>query len=466
MPKDQNTLIECRVERGSKAAIVFIHGGGGDPQDTWGKFPEFIAGDSRAGGWDIYSYGYTSTGINRVIGMGGLKWLKRALGIDIDPTVSMLANGFSMQLATGQFRNYAALAIVSHSLGGIVAQKLLVDYPDMRARVRYLFLMGVSSDGFADKLLLTRNMAQINEIRPGTPLIVDLRKSWKELFIDKPAPFEYWAIAGDQDGFVPPDSSLGPFPPDRRRVVPGDHESMKEPKTAASLAVQFVLEQLAGQLSADRWGSARVAVELGQYQHAITQLEPHLDDLDESGLVTLALAYESVGRQSDAQNVLSRTDRYADAMDALGVLAGRLKRRWWLNRTASDAQRALDLYSEAYRRAVAKGRSDQAFYHGINVAFMQLAYQRQAATAAEMAREVLKHCENSRLDYWRLATQGEANLYLENIDAAADNYRDALNCDPAPTVRERQSMYEQAMRVISCLPGLVKLSKRLDETFR
>lgn len=463
---DQNALIECRVEPANNAAIVFIHGGSGDPRETWGNFPHFIAQDPRANGWDIYSYGYISTGINWSLGMPLNRWLKRRLGVSVDPSVAMLVNGLHTRLTTGRFADYAALTIVAHSLGGIVAQKMLVEYADMRTRVQFVFLMGVSSNGFVDKLYTTHNMAQIAEIRPGTPLIVDLRDKWKRLFIDRPAPFEYWAIAGDQDGFVPPDSSLAPFPQDRCRVIPGDHGSIKEPRNASDQSVQFVLERLVGQLGGDRWGGARMAVELGEYQQAIARLEPHVNDLDEAGLTTLALAYESVGRTDDALSVLSHSNKYANATDALGVLAGRLKRRWYLNRTASDGTKAIDLYLRAYQLATDMKRADQICYHGINVAFMQLAYRNDLAAAARTAQSVLACCDNATADYWNLATRAEAHLYLLNTQAALDTYRKALACEPPPLLRQRQSTFEQAMRVVACLPALAGARRALDKTFR
>lgn len=462
---DQNALIDCRVQPGNRAAIVFIHGGSGDPRETWGKFPAFLAADPRTRGWDIYSYGYVSTGINRLFDLPLAQRVKRMAGVHTDPTVSMLVTGLHTQLTTGRFRDYAALTLVTHSLGGILAQQLLVDYDDLRMRVQFLFLMGVSSNGFRDKLYSTYGMPQIDEIRPGTPLITRLRQQWQALFIDRPPPFEYWAIAGDEDGFVPPDTSLAPFPQDRQCVVRGDHSKMKEPASADDLVVQFVLGKLAGELDGDRWGSARAAVERGEYQRAIADLESHRAELDEDGTVTLALAYESVGRGSDALQTLQRFASYRDATDAMGVLAGRLKRRWLVNHLARDGDQALALYTGARRLAIERGRHDQAYYHGINIAFLQLAYRHEAKTAAETARTVLADCREAPRDFWRFAAEAEAHLYLGNADAALEGYRRALACDPPPRLRERRSMYDQAMRVLAYAPGLGALRKPLDQVF-
>ena len=58
--------------------------------------------------------------------------------------------------------------------------------------------------------------------------------------------------------------------------------------------------------------------------------------------------------------------------DALGVLAGRLKRRWLAERRAADLERARQLYSEGLARAEAEGDAAQAYYHAINIAFLDL----------------------------------------------------------------------------------------------
>jgi len=60
--------------------------------------------------------------------------------------------------------------------------------------------------------------------------------------------------------------------------------------------------------------------------------------------------------------------------------AGRaLKRRWLLEHRLSDATRAFALYQKAYSLAAARGDHAQAYYHGINVAFMELAYRSDSA---------------------------------------------------------------------------------------
>jgi len=62
-----------------------------------------------------------------------------------------------------------------------------------------------------------------------------------------------------------------------------------------------------------------------------------------------------------------------------------------------------------------------------------------------MAEQALKHCAAAKEDHWRLATEAEAALMLEDLPKAAGLYKRALA--KATSERERDSMYSQAVRV-------------------
>lgn len=179
--------------------------------------------------------------------------------------------------------------------------------------------------------------------------------------------------------------------------------------------------------------------------------------------VQLALAVESVGKRKNAIDVLESQQEDPDRTDAKGVLAGRLKRRWLVERKSADADRALRLYQEGFEASEKAERHDQAFYHGINVAFMQLAYRNQEKAAQRTAEKVLGHCHAAKEDKWRLATEGEANLLLGDTDVAMEFYQKAANRNASP--RELDSMFQQAFRVASVL-GNETAAARLEEIFR
>lgn len=41
----------------ASAAIVFVHGFGGDAKETWQDFPGFLANEPKLAGWDIFRPG-------------------------------------------------------------------------------------------------------------------------------------------------------------------------------------------------------------------------------------------------------------------------------------------------------------------------------------------------------------------------------------------------------------------------
>ena len=132
----------------------------------------------------------------------------------------------------------------------------------------------------------------------------------------------------------------------------------------------------------------------------------------------------------------------------LGVLAGRLKRRWWMTSSADDFNSALELYRKGYETAVAKKDCEQGYYHAINVAYLLLAGSNKDVPGAKaMAQEALSQCTDSGSDsYWRLATEGDALNILGRQKEGFDKHREAA-AKPGIKAWEALSMEEQAIRV-------------------
>lgn len=436
---------------GKEAAIVFIHGFSGDPQKTWGSFPGLLIADERIAAWDIFSLGYATSIAPDLRGI----W-------SADPPLVSLADLLRTAAGLPPLNAYKGLALIAHSMGGLIVQRALVDNQDFTARASHIFVYGTPSAGLAKASPFKFWKRQVRDMARGSLFIEDLRDRWTAKFVRGSLPFVFWAVAGDRDEFVPRTSSIDPFPEDQRAVVPGDHLEIVKPSKAKDLSLQLVLKGLIGDAApAGPWNSARVAVESREFHRAVRLLEPHKGELDDQALVQLALALEGIGRQRDAIKVLEEQGR--SNTDAMGVLAGRLKRRWLVERRRADAERAWELYKKAFALAVKASDSPQAFYHGINVAFMELAYRGDHAAAKRMARKVLNHCARAPREKWRLATEGEARLMLGETDGAIESYQQAVQARPTP--RELCSMYQQAIR-IATLVGDKSAAERLEAIFR
>ena len=335
---------------------------------------------------------------------------------------------------------YRTLAILAHSMGGLVLQRALVDDCRFSEKVSHVFLFGTPSNGLAKASPIGFFKRQLRDMKQGGIFITDLRSRWEKTF-SADLPFTLWTVAGERDEFVPSSSSLDVFPAQSRAVIRGNHLEIVKPQDQDHLGLQLVTRTIIKEAApAGPWNSAKVAVEARDFRKAIQLLETHASELDEAGLVELALAYDSVGRTGDSITLLEAHGR--DRTDAMGTLAGRLKRRWMLERRGKDYDRALKLYSDALEHALKESQRDQIYYHAVNVAFLQLAAG-DRSKALKTTQQALDYAQHGDLLQWRLATCGEAFLMLGNVAQAIESYTQALKA--TSVVREIESMYKQAM---------------------
>jgi pimeloyl-ACP methyl ester carboxylesterase len=410
-------------DSGADAAIVFIHGFLGDPQKTWGNFPAILTAQPALDGWDIFSVGYPTSASFDLAGF----W-------KADPDISGVALSLKTQLAYDlTLRRYKTVAIIAHSMGGLVAQRAMIDAPELLDRVHTVVLFGTPSAGLTKVSRLQSWKKVFRDMLVGGPFIKALRADWTAKFGAR-RPFRFMAVAGQQDDFVPTPPSLDPFAMSDRQMVPGDHLSIVKPENERSLSVQVVLGVLGGRSPAA--AAARDALAEGEKE-----------------LVEQALSLEGIGQQERAIELLEKAGK--TQYDARGVLAGRLKRKWLAQGSAADGERSLEVYREAFEGAAADGQHAAAFYNGINYAFLTLAFRDDLAGARPIVDRVLRHCAAARETTapgdlrWLLATEGEAQLMHGNAPAALDKYRQAAELTTSP--RERDSMFQQAFRIASIL---------------
>jgi hypothetical protein len=337
-------------------------------------------------------------------------------------------------------------------MGGLVVQRALLDDAALRRKVSHLLLFGTPSHGLEKAGFASRFKRQLRDMSSGGPFITKLREDWTSQF-GTTQHFVLKAIAGDIDEFVPASSSLSPFPDACRAVVAGNHLSIIRPVAPDHGGLNLLLDTLSGSGTVPAAvDGARLAVELGKFREAVTILLPRAAELDEAALASLALALEGLDRRAEALNVLEEHGKGGKGLsttDAVGILAGRLKRRWLVERGAGDLGRARELYMWGLEEAERHNDHDQAYYHAINVAFLDLISlpfdQPVPKTVQEMANRAKAHCVSASTNHWQMATMAEANLMLGNLSDAETLYRQALTSANSP--RAVQSMYSQAIRV-------------------
>lgn len=415
------TLVSVR-NTGSDKAVVLIHGYSGDSHTTFGMLPAFLAGDPKLHDWDIHCFGYPTSLAPDISGI----WAA-------DPDLSVLSGFLITAVDQAHFPRYQKLVFVAHSMGGLILQRALLD-GNFFQRVRKVLLFGTPSNGLRKSLLGFLFKRQVRDMLWGGSFIASLRSDWTKRF-GAQAPFEFRAIAGIRDEFVPVASSVEPFDAKYRSYVAGNHLEMVKPKTAETDSAVLVRSALTGAPAA--------LAQATDFQRQVQALWPKRKKATEKDIVKLALALEMTGAQDRAITLLRETR--GKSTELTGVLGGRLKRVWLADPDGQpDAGiEAYELYRQAYQSAVAKKDAVQAYYNGINYAFMTLALKSSREEARRIAQDVLTHCMLAPRDKWRLATEGEAQIYLGDHNLALTKYSAAL--DEEPDAREKDSMHRQAL---------------------
>lgn len=432
-------------ENNREVALILIHGFSGDTSATWGRMPEFLMQARRLDNWDLFGIGYPST-----------------LRVDVpnvwsaDPDIHLLAKSLRTTLSLPPLGRYRCLAVAAHSMGGLIVQRAILDDENLQSRLSHLLLFGTPSAGLAKARLFRGLKRQLRDMAPDSGFIIKLRKDWTQRF-GLSTPFRLRVVGGDRDEFVGADSSLEPFPDPVRDVISGNHLEIVKPQSPDHEAVVLMIDALTGGLAVRAVvDSARLAVEMGEFRSVVNTLLPHADALDDVAVVTLALALEGIGDLSGALKVLE--DRYksgTSSIDAIGVLAGRVKRRWLAERRADDLVGALDLYRSGFQKASVEENHAQCFYHAINVAFLFVVSSPPLSPAPDdaitWADRAISHCKQVEEDRWQLATLGEAYLIRGESRYAEHLYKKAIEMTESP--REIDSMYSQAVRLSTHLFG-------------
>lgn len=148
----------------------------------------------------------------------------------------------------------------------------------------------------------------------------------------------------------------------------------------------------------------------------------------------LALARSGATRRANTVLNSLRSDGLSDG-ETLGLLARTHKD---LGLSASEPGErlenltaAFDLYHDAYRRSLNRGRNEDAYYTGINAATMALLLNRGSEARAianivrDLCRAELERDVPEGATYWVRATLGEAALVLGDLDGAKSAYEEA-----------------------------------------
>ena len=349
--------------------------------------------------------------------------------------------------------------MVAHSMGGLVVQRALVDDTNLANRTEKVVLFGTPSAGLRKASWLFFWKRQLRNMANGSEFITALRQDWAALFEPEPR-FDLRVVAGEQDQFVPPRSSLGPFHRQFHSVVPGNHLSMVRAEDTDSPSVKLLMSVLSNApVADDTTAPLALAAEIPN-PTASALIEAHGDELSQQDVVRAALALEQNGKRDEAMALLQRYQTLGT--DVQGTLAGCVKLMWIENEDLGFAQHALALYQGALDVARKMGDASQIYYHSINVAFLEFVAFDRVEKSQKMAKLALETASLAEENAWSVATQAEANLYLGNRDLALDLYRRMLALEAEPWKYASTAL--QAGQIASKLKDS-QLAVRLEEIF-
>jgi len=428
--------------------LLFVHGFSGESKGTFGKIPTMLQSDSNFDGWAMKPLGYSPI-VQPKLG----KDIWGAI-LDVDKIAGFLKTSIQYK-----FKKYDRIAIVAHSLGGLVVQKAILGLDDdNRNRISHLIMFGTPSNGISPEVLTKQWNSKYSEMSSEGNFIKSLRNNWKQTF-NGTYPFKLKVAASTEDQTVTIDSCHGPFGQEYREFVDGKHLMMVKPKDENDDAYSLILNSLTGSKFFNQYtNKEEINLTLGKYDTVANELLPKKDDLDKRGLTQLIFALEGLERKDEIYDILNNHPIAQNNTDLMGIIGGRHKRDYLKTYSYKSSQLSHEYYSKALQISVENEVHSQIYYHAINLAFLNIVTDPETGKSqmkkyANQALEAAEHCDDN---IWKYATVAEANMYLGNLETAKEFYSKASENIP---IREKVSMHTNAYA------GYVALTNRENDEF-
>ncbi len=428
--------------------LLFVHGFSGESKDTFGNIPKMLQADSNFDGWAMKPLGYSPV-VQPKLG----KDIWGAI-LDVDKIAGFLKTSIKYK-----FKDYNRIAIVAHSLGGLVAQKAILGLDeDHRNRISHLIMFGTPSNGIAPEVLAKQWNKKYSELSSEGDYITSLRNQWKDTF-NNAYPFKLKVAASSEDEYVSIDSCHKPFGQEYCEIVDGKHLQIVKPDSEKDDAYALILNSLTGSKFFNQYtNKEEINLTLGKYDAVVKKLLPIKDDLDKRGLTQLIFALEGLERKDEVYEILNHHPMAKNNTDLMGIIAGRHKRDYLKTYSYKSSQLSRDYYSKALEISVENEAYSQIYYHAINLAFLSIVTDPETGKSemkkyANQALKATEHCDDN---LWKYATVAEANMYLGNLERAKEFYIKASTNIP---IREKVSMHTNAYA------GYVALTNIDDDEF-
>jgi len=434
----KEVVTSYREKKEANNLLLFVHGFSGEAAETFGIIPELLMKDEKMNGWDMKPLGY-SQNVNPEFGKDIWAGIS-----DIDKISDYLATSFKYK-----FDKYDRIAIVAHSLGGLVAQKAIINLSDeLRSKISHLILLGSPNNGIDASIITNLFNNKYQQLSSQGNFILTLRKEWETIFKNQ-YPFKLKIAAGTKDEYVNNKSCFGPFPEEYCETIEGDHLSMVKPKDEHNDCYYLILNTLTDNEFYNQYtNNEEINLALGKYDAVVKKLLPIVDSIDLNGLKQLTFSLEGMDRKEEALEIIENHPLAKDNMDLFGLIGGRYKRSYLKSYSKEDGASAFEYYNKGLNQAVAENNLNQIYYQAINLAFLSIVVKGSETEMLKYANQALEATKSCRDNLWKYATIAEANLYLDNLDIAKEFYKKASEM---AGIREKISMYTNAYKAYVCL---------------
>jgi hypothetical protein len=218
-----NQPVIANPVKADKGLVIFIHGLGGDPQETWGNFPRFILSDPRVSNqFETAFFSFPTS----LFGKG--------------PKIQEVAAGLRTKIEN-DYEYYENISLVCHSLGGLIAKRYLIEEvkAERSLRVSSIALFAVPSNGAgiakAGNFISWRSK-QLKQLFKDADIIELLNEDWIRFGIQKKVRTKF--IIGSGDQVVDRLSAAGVWAnPDVYTVLGPGHIDLVKPKEPTDTAV-------------------------------------------------------------------------------------------------------------------------------------------------------------------------------------------------------------------------------------
>lgn len=192
-----------------KTLILFIHGLGGS-KETWGEFPTIMSRDNAidTNRYDVVFHEYDTELLSLKSALPLIGTMGKFLEIPFVgsmttglssalaelPTINELARRLHSKIDFGSYAPYERIYIVAHSMGGLIAQKYLVDRLNQHEplKVKKLILYDVPNHGSSLATLATiYNHPQIKQLAKNSEFITELNRRSEFHAIDQEVETHY-----------------------------------------------------------------------------------------------------------------------------------------------------------------------------------------------------------------------------------------------------------------------------------